>query len=312
MKGWLSRLAWLMQLLLLASCSSLPGLPGGPTPAPEPPLFRYDQAIATAEADTDPGKQAAAYLARGDAQSEQGNYQQALADYSLAITRDPTSARAYNNRALAYQSLAQYDLALADFAMAIKLDPGYVRAYKNRVALLEQTNGDPGQLAEHYGRLAVLDPTSSAEYRYRQGSALHGLRDFAGARAAYNAALAADPQHVDALYERALLNYAEGRQNDALADLDRAIKLSPRAANAYYARGLVLNALGNAAGALNDFNQVLLLKPDYAEALLARAALYSAAGNKTSALADLDRLDQLSLSADLQVAAATLRRIIAP
>lgn len=304
-------LSWVVPALLLASCSALPGF-GGPTPTPEPPLFRYDLAIATAEAETDPATQAAAYLARGDAQAEQGQYDQALADYTLALTRDPTSARAYNNRALAYQALAQYDQALADFAMAIQIDPGYVRAYKNRVALLEQTSGDPRQLAESYGRLAELEPTSSAVYRYRQGSALHGLREFPAARLAYDAALAADPQHVDALYERALLNYAEGRHTEALADLNRAISLSPRAANAYYARGLVLNALGNGSEALNDFNRVLVLEPNNGEALLARAALYSATGNTTNALADLDRLDQLPLSEALQLAAATLRRTLAP
>jgi len=308
--GWRRMLlfGWLTSAILLASCSTLPGL--GATPTPEPPLFRYDTAIATAEAEQDPAHQAAAYLARGDAQADQNHYEQALADYTIAISHDPTSARAYNNRALVYQALMQYQAALVDLTAALQIDPTYVRAYKNRVALLEQSNGDQSQLAVDYGHLAELEPTNAAEYRYRQGSALHGLRDFAGARAAYDAALAANPQQIDALYERALLSYAEGQHSEALADLDRAIKLSPRAANAYYARGMVLNAIGDTAGALSDFTQTLALEPNNAEALLARAAVYNATGDTTNAIADLDRLDQLTISEDLKIAATTLRRIL--
>jgi tetratricopeptide (TPR) repeat protein len=301
---------WLVLVILLTGCSELSRVGIGPTPTPEPPLFRYDTAIVTAEAGSDTLIQAAAYLARGDAHAGQGDYEAAISDYTSAIARDSNDARAYNNRALANQALEQFDTALADLDAAIRIDPSYVRAYKNRVALLEQTEGDPHRLADDYGRLAELEPAGAAGYRYRQGSALHGLRDLAGARTAYDAALAADPQHVDALYERALLSYAEGRPAEALADLDRAITLSPRAANAYYARGLALNAIQDVPGALDDFTQALALDSNYAEAWLARAALRSAAGDTAGATSDLDHLEQLSLPEDLQAAVAALRRSI--
>ena len=70
---------------------------------------------------------------------------------------------------------------LADYAAAIKLDPGYLRAYENRLRLLEQ-RGDLTAMAADYRQLAALDPTHAARYRYREGSALYGLRDFTGAR----------------------------------------------------------------------------------------------------------------------------------
>ena len=80
--------------------------------------------------------------------------------------------------------------------------------------------------------LVKRDPANAADYRYRQGSALHGLHNFAGARKAYDAALLANPQHVDARYQRALLNFAERQLPAAIADLDITLRLSPRAANA--------------------------------------------------------------------------------
>jgi len=126
-------------------------------------------------------------------------------------------------------------------------------------------------LVADYARLAEIDADNAADYRYRQGAALNSLNDTAGARKAFDAALARDPKQVDALYERALLNFAERKLPAAIADLDKAIALSPRAANARYARGLAWSTQGNMARAIADFDAALKLKPDYPEALLARA-----------------------------------------
>jgi tetratricopeptide (TPR) repeat protein len=150
------------------------------------------------------------------------------------------------------------------------------------------------QLAAGYGRLAALEPKGAALYRYREGAALARLRDRAGARAAFDAALRADPQQVDALYERGLLSFAEGQLDAALADLDAALRLSPRAANAHYARGLAQQAAGDLDRAIADFNRAIALRPQgYPEALLARAAAYAAAGQAPQARADLSRLAAL-------------------
>jgi tetratricopeptide (TPR) repeat protein len=275
---------------LLTSCSDLPLL----TPAPTPTLTVQEQA--------------AAFYEQGNILFDQGEYDQAIAAYDRALALDPTHARAYNNRALAHQARERYDQALADFEAATRADPTYARAYKNRIALLERTGGNQRQVAADYGRLAELEPAATADHRYRQGVALHGLRDLAAARRAYDLALAADPQHVDALYERALLSLAERRHADAVADLSRAMRLSPRAANAYYARALARAATGDRPGALGDLTQALTLRPDYAEALLARADLALAAGNTALARADLGRLELLQLDDPLAAAAAALRR----
>jgi tetratricopeptide (TPR) repeat protein len=120
-------------------------------------------------------------------------------------------------------------------------------------------------------------------------------------------AIAADPQHVDALYERAVLHYADGELDAALARLDAALQYSPRAANAYYVRGLIYNARGEHTRAINEFTQALTLRSDYAEALLARAAAYHASGDTISADADLDRLSQMELDETLEKAVSVLR-----
>jgi tetratricopeptide (TPR) repeat protein len=291
--------------LLLSACA-LPGAEPGPPPTPTPPLAPYNAAIATAEAGSDAKVQAAAYYERGNVQLDAGANAEAIADYDKAIALDPRDARMFNNRALAYGALGQLDQALADYAAAITLDPAYVRAYENRLRLLEQ-RGDLKDMAADYRQLAALDPKNAARYHYREGSALQGLRDFARARQAYDAAIAADPQQVDAWYARGLLSFAEGQRAAALADLDAALRLSPRAANAYYARGLAWSASGDQARAIEDFTQALALKPAYPEALLGRAAAYHIAGQDALARADLAAIEKETLDDTLKAALDVLR-----
>ena len=64
--------------------------------------------------------------------SEQGRWEEAIAEYNKAIDLDPNLAIVYNNRGAAYFETEQYDLAIADFNKAIELDPNLDLAYANR------------------------------------------------------------------------------------------------------------------------------------------------------------------------------------
>jgi tetratricopeptide (TPR) repeat protein len=101
-------------------------------------------------------------------------YEQALAGYTQAITRDPTSVLAHYNRGNAYQMLGQYHLALADFTQAISLDPKHVTAYHNRGDIYYTLQDYHLALAD-YERALALDPSQanvksrSEELRRRLG-----------------------------------------------------------------------------------------------------------------------------------------------
>lgn len=304
------RCCWLVLTSLSLVACTLPGTGAGPPPTPTSVLDPYNAVVATAEAEGDTVAQAAAYYERGNQYFTLGDYAAALADYDQAVELDSTHARAFNNRGLAHALSGNPERAMANYDAALRLDPTYARAHKNRLSLLEQQSNEENTLREiaaTYAQLAELEPENRADYLYQQGSALYDLRDQAGARQAFDAALAADPQQVDALYERALLNLAEGRADAALADLDRALRLSPRAANAYYARGLAQSAAGDQQRAISDFNAALRLRENYAEALLGRAAAYHATNDTEAALADLERLAALELDETLATAVAVLR-----
>ena len=73
-----------------------------------------------------------AYTNRGLAYHEDGDLDQAIADYDQALVLDPQHVGAYYSRGNAYFSKGDFDQAITDFDQAIELDQQYVNAYYNR------------------------------------------------------------------------------------------------------------------------------------------------------------------------------------
>jgi hypothetical protein len=72
------------------------------------------------------------YFSQGDAESDRGLCDQAIANYTRAIARKPDHAQAYNNRAYTHIMRQEYALALPDLDRAIQIRPNYVNALMNR------------------------------------------------------------------------------------------------------------------------------------------------------------------------------------
>ena len=67
---------------------------------------------------------------------KQGEYQEAIDDYTSAIKINPDDADAYVNRGAAYHNLGKHQEAIDDFNTAIKINPDYAKAYYNRGMLM--------------------------------------------------------------------------------------------------------------------------------------------------------------------------------
>jgi len=57
---------------------------------------------------------------------------QAILDFNMAITINPSLAKAYNNRGNAYGQQGNLLQAISDFTRAIEIDPNFAEAYNNR------------------------------------------------------------------------------------------------------------------------------------------------------------------------------------
>ncbi len=101
--------------------------------------------------------------------------------------------------------------------------------------------------------------------------------------------ISVDRNYFDALYVLAVVQATLGKNDDALANYDRALALQPRHAEAWSNRGNTLKSLKRYDEALDSFDKALAAQPDYPAALSNRGAALFEMGRYEDALATYDR-----------------------
>ena len=110
----------------------------------------------------------------------------AIADLTKLIELSPRAFH-YEERAEVYEKQGNYERALADWSMAIELSPEYVIPYMYRAATYKQLNRLDSALAD-YDRIIALDPDDCTWHLYR-GGVYRELGDVTRARADYEKVL---------------------------------------------------------------------------------------------------------------------------
>jgi len=194
-----------------------PREPGQERPDEAPDEF--DQAIRL-----NPGN-ARAWVRRGDARRERGDYERALGDYDIAIGLDPDNPFPLVWRADTLRCLERYDAALADASHAIDLDPGRAEFFNMRALVYHDMDRFEEAIADE-DRAITLDPASTW---YLAGRALthHEMGNYEKSLADYNRAIELNPGEAWMLVGRGELLQDMGRQAEARADFVRAIELEP-------------------------------------------------------------------------------------
>ena len=72
------------------------------------------------------------YLNQGIVSAKNGNFEQAITDYSKAISLNPNYIDAYIGRGRAYSRKENIKQAISDYNRAILLNPNYAEGYKYR------------------------------------------------------------------------------------------------------------------------------------------------------------------------------------
>lgn len=166
------------------------------------------------------------YLNRGNAYEDKDLYDQAIADYTKAITLAPNYALAYANRGITYDLKGLYDQALADENKAITLKPDYAWAYTNRGVVYK----DKGLYDQ-----AIADQTKAIKLK---------------------------PDYALAYLNRGFAYGFKGLFDQVVADETKAITLKPDYVSAYNIRGGAYERKGLRDKAITDYRMVLRLIPD--------------------------------------------------
>ncbi|MDD3587372.1 MAG: tetratricopeptide repeat protein [Thermoguttaceae bacterium] len=178
-----------------------------------------------------------------------------------------------NSEGVVYYTQGQYDQALPYFQEAARLDPNNAEALYNLASTYQQqaiAQNQPGQLiqAENYYR-ACLDKKPSAEttvccYRgiatsmTRRNQADQAVELLKGWQTR-------NPNSVEPKLELAYLYEAQGKNAEALQELQSAVALAPNDYRVYYKTGVIEQKLGKKSDALNQYLMAGRLQPSNRE-----------------------------------------------
>jgi tetratricopeptide (TPR) repeat protein len=245
-------------------------------------LKHYDAVLDTKDPDAVDLARRAASLA-GLGQTEQ-----ALADYTEAIRRDPKGSLALLGRGVLLATRKRaYARAIEDFDRILGFDPGSVDALVARGSALAQLGRSADALAD-LDRAIALAP-DDAQARVERGVVRARLGDFNLALRDFDAALKLDPRSFNALVNRAAAYSRIGRNDLAIRDLDEALRLDGFNPLAFYNRGYAHFVLGQYDKALADYSIAIALDPRMALAYNNRCLTRAILGRDlVRALADCD------------------------
>lgn len=171
---------------------------------------------------------ASAYHNHGLGHYAAGHYEEAISDFSKALTFEPRNAAVYNSRGSAWQKKDDLEKALEDFSKAIELDSKKSLYWVNRSAAWT-LKGDMKQAWEDADRAVELAPKNAAALNTR-GSCWYEKGSFKEAAADFDRAIELAPFYAVAFSNRAAL-YAEQKDYPAaLKDYNKAVQLDPVAA----------------------------------------------------------------------------------
>ncbi|MEM7336081.1 MAG: tetratricopeptide repeat protein [Chloroflexota bacterium] len=164
-------------------------------------------------------------LGRGNTYHDMGQLEDALNDYTQAISLNPQDAVAFYNRGSTYHDMGQLEDALNDYTQAISLNPQDAVTFNNR----GNAYNDMGQLKDalnDFTQAIILNPQNAVAF-YNRGCTYQDMGQLEDALNDFTQALAINSQYVNAFLNLALVEAKLQQWESVLTCLQQALRLDP-------------------------------------------------------------------------------------
>ena len=182
-----------------------------------------------------------------------------LWQHAVNVTSDNYIAHNGYGRALSDEG--RFDEAVAQFEEAVRINPGYWYAHSNLGVELRR-QGRVGEAIAEYSAALRAKP-DFAEARVNLGNALTAVNRYREAIAQYEEVLRANPDSAPAHNALGATLATEGRLDEALPQFGEAIRINPDSPDAYNNLALAFARQGRVAEATREFSEVLRRWPDH-------------------------------------------------
>jgi tetratricopeptide (TPR) repeat protein len=198
-----------------------------------------------------------------------GNFKDATADFSAAISGNERDISSIWGRAAAYSNQGEHEKALADFNRVIDLDPENVEALSDRALELLTLDRENDAIAD-LNKAMLIEPRNGELY-LRRAWAKGNLFDAEGSIEDFSKSIDLAPQNPQAFQGRGKMFARRGERDKALTDYGTAIKLNPKDDELLCERGWVHFLNNDPRRAVDDFSAAIKLMPNSSVAYANRA-----------------------------------------
>lgn len=230
-----------------------------------------------------------AYELRGIARQNLGRHKEAIEDYDKVLSMLPENRSVLFNKAMAQEELKDYEAAKESFARLLDTHPSFDGGYLGRARLLLAQADTIGALAD-IDKALSLNKNAVNAYVMRADIAIKRNQDYEQALSDMDEAIKLQPRYAGFFINRAFLRYNLDDYFGAMSDYDYAIQLDPLNSMALYNRALLRAEVHDYNKAAEDLSQVLALHPNDYRAYYNRAIINRETGHLKEAVADIDKV----------------------
>ena len=193
----------------------------------------------------------------GTIQRRLGKLQDAEISYTCAISLLDENTVAYSTRASLYAEIEQYQKAIDDYSVVISRNPEDEDALYERALCRLMNNDTIGARLD----LETIDKFNPKSAKSRLGMAMvyKAMGENAMAVELYDALIKANPKSWSLLRDRAEVYFCSTRLGAAMRDIDKSIQMNGRDPLSYFLRAKIRWAKGDREYARRDLNRAIEL-----------------------------------------------------
>ncbi len=249
----------------------------------------YDAAAAEEQKALDlaQGNYTLALVGLGDIARERGRYDDAIAQYTAALKRDPALVVAYLGLGRTAVAQGNWDIARSHYQRGLEAHPDSVPLLL-ALGQAQLQGGDAAGALQSFERAKQLSPGNAAAYA-GAGQALWKSGRSDEALVQLGEATRRNPSDADTLLVIGEINATAGRPAQALDAYERAAKARKNWYEPHFRRGVLLLEQQQTAPAIAELRTTVKLKDDFAQGHYWLGRAYRAAGDYPSAVKELRR-----------------------
>lgn len=253
------------------------------------------------------------WIQKGIEAHQEGDYRQAINDFTAAIELDSESLIAYRYRGDSLYASKKYDAAIANYTYIIDSAPAQERdisanssdstlssekshflanTYQMRGNSYFQQN-DYSTAIEDFEQAILLEPKFFPAF-YNRGLSYQHLFEYDLALSDFTQVIELNPKSSAAYNNRGLIYYKQKNYYKAILEFNRAITLDPKVPDFYTNRGISYRMVQDLQSAFSDFDQAILLDVQSEFAYLSRGDLFLQSSQYGKAIKDYSKAIQLN------------------